>query len=158
MAAVYYYPSTAIRVCVDDINGSQISGRAYCAQIEKTFHFGDIVELVLEMENIFDERGYPDAFQIKRSFIQKEHETIPFDQKLEKHKQMRQKCNIPQNMGETATFLVYVMSRRNSSWQGRVEWLNDGEITSFDSALQFLRLADSKLVRHEKLNDERKEP
>lgn len=146
MAAVYYYPSTAIRVCVDEINGSQISGRAYCAQIANTFYFNDIVELVLEMENIFDERGYPDAFQIKRSLIPKEPEIIPFDQKLARQKQMRQNCNIPQDMGKRATFLVYVMSRRNSSWQGRVEWIDDGGITQFSSALEFLRAADNRFI------------
>lgn len=154
MAAVYYYPSTAIRVCVDDINGTCISGRAYCAQLDDVFHFNDVGELILGMEDMFDERGYPDAFQIKRSFIKKSDNPVSPEERLLKQALMRAKCNISQSMGKRATFLVYVMSRRNSSWQGRVEWIDEGGITSFDSALQFVRLVDSKIVRGENIADE----
>lgn len=154
MAAVYYYPSTAIRVCVDDISGSRISGRAYCAQLDDVFCFNDMGELILGMEDMFDERGYPDAFQIKRSFIKKNENTLSIEERLLRQAEMRAKCNISQSMGKHATFLVYVMSRRNSSWQGRVEWIDEGGITSFNSALEFLRLVDAKIVRRENVRDE----
>lgn len=154
MAAVYYYPSTAIRVCVDEINGTRVSGRAYCAQLEDVFNFSDMDELVLGMEDMFDERGYPDAFQVKRSFVKKPEDTLSLEEKLLKQAEMRAKSNIPQSMGKLATFLVYVMSRRNSSWQGRIEWIDEGGITSFNSALDFLRLVDAKIVRGEVVKDE----
>ena len=154
MAAVYYYPSTAIRVCVDEINGTRVSGRAYCAQIDDVFNFRDIDELVLGMEDMFDERGYPDAFQKKRRFVKTPENIVPLEKKLLKQAAMRAKCDIPQNMGKRVTILVYVMSRRNSSWQGRIEWIDEGGITSFNSALEFMRLIDAKLVRVETVKDE----
>ena len=147
MAAVYYSPTTAIRVCVDDIFGSRIIGRAYCTQLDDKVDFGDIGELVLSMEDMFDERGYPDAFQEKRLFTQKPKViTLSLAEKKQKQIKMREKRDISQDVGKCATFLVYVMSRRNSSWQGRIEWLDDGEAVSFNSALQFMRFVDAKIV------------
>lgn len=152
MAATYYYPATAIRVCVDEINDSCMRGRAYCAQLDEVLNFCDINELVLGMEAIFDERGCPEPFQRKRSFIKKGVIRISPEDRLRKQAIMREKRTIPQNNGKLATLLVYVMSRRDNSWQGRVEWVDDGEISVFNSALEFLRIINTKLVRGEALS------
>lgn len=145
MAAVYYYPATAIRVCVDEINNSVISGRLYCAQLDDVLNFKDVNELLLGMEKIFDERGYPEPFQRKRSFLKKAVLRISHDDKIKKQAIMREKRTVSQAVGERATFLVYVMTRLDSSWQGRVEWLQNDESNSFSSEVELLGMINKRL-------------
>lgn len=104
------------------------------------------------METIFDERGYPEPFQRKRSFIKKGVIRISPEDRLRKQAIMREKRAVPQNNGKLATLLVYVMSRRDNSWQGRVEWVDDGEISVFNSELEFLRIINAKLICGEALS------
>lgn len=151
MSAAYYYPDTALHVCVDKIEGSCISGRIYCAQKENVVEFADLGDLVLKAEKIFDERGFPDAFQNKRSLMEDCGAAKTDVKKLN----CRARRSAVQNekgfceKGECATFRIFVSSRCNSSWQGRAEWLDDLAVSSFSSALQFLRIADSKLAYRE---------
>ncbi|MBR2009616.1 MAG: hypothetical protein IJ936_05780 [Peptococcaceae bacterium] len=44
-----------------------------------------------------------------------------------------------------ATFKVKVLFRQGASWQGKVEWVEEGMETSFRSALELVKLMDSAL-------------
>ena len=47
--------------------------------------------------------------------------------------------------GECATFVVRVMYRQNTSWQGEVTWVEEQKKERFRSALELVRLLDSAL-------------
>ena len=145
MARVFYYPSTAIRVCVDEVTDAHIMGKICCAQVNRPIEFSDLGSLLLTMEDIFDKRGYPDAFQRKRRFLSGDdaNDRVTKEDIL-KSKDYREL--IPNDEGKCDTFLVFVLSRCNSSWQGRIEWIDGSEPKFFDSALEFLRLVDEHLT------------
>lgn len=52
---------------------------------------------------------------------------------------------LEQGKGEVATFVIHVLSRQQSSWQGSVTWLEGKEARSFRSALELVFLLDSAL-------------
>lgn len=152
MAKAYYHPSSAIRICIDKISDTQISGRAFCQQLEKPMIFNDLGILLIKIEDALDQRGYPSSFQKKRNFI---NETS--SDSLSFYKEVSQRKTVPNSssdikddvFGEECTLLVYVLSRRNSSWQGKMEWLDDNSFETFNSALAILRNIDVHMSHKE---------
>lgn len=152
LAAVYYYSSTAMRVCIDKMSGAQVSGRVFYSQLESPIIFKDLGSLLIQIEDVLDQQGYPHAFQKKRSFLRDSRvDTVNFHDKLKRHQPIQQHHVIDDAFGEECTLLVYILSRRNSSWQGKIEWLADGSSETFTSALDFLRRVDVHLMRKEEL-------
>lgn len=52
-----------------------------------------------------------------------------------------------QTRGKQATFMVHVMLRQNATWQGRMQWLEQGNNATFSSALEMIELMMSALGR-----------
>ena len=48
--------------------------------------------------------------------------------------------------GAIATFVIYIITRQNTSWQGKVDWL-DGTEERFSSALELIYLIDERVAR-----------
>ena len=149
LKAVYYYPASAMRICIDHISNMEISGRAYCPQLEEPIVFKDLGMFLVMADRALDRRGYPLAFQKKRSFAQ--DSIIEGDDALYKEakhvRQHEQVVDVSAMRGEICTFLVHILSRRNCSWQGRIDWIDDGDFDTFNSALVFLRRAGLHLMQ-----------
>lgn len=48
-----------------------------------------------------------------------------------------------ENIHRQCTFVVKILSRRNSTWQGEVTWVERQQTKHFRSALELLKLVDS---------------
>ena len=59
---------------------------------------------------------------------------------------------LAEQKGKMATFVVHVMYRQHSTWQGSVTWAETGEKANFRSALELIKLMDSAV--DETLEDE----
>ena len=46
---------------------------------------------------------------------------------------------------EKGTFIVKILSRQNSTWQGTVTWVEEQKVENFRSALELLKLIDGTL-------------
>lgn len=149
MKGIYYYPASALRVCVDRLSGMAIGGRAYCPQLAEPIVFEDLGSFLLLADRALDRRGYPLAFQKKRSLsVEEESEIVAQLQRTGKFpRQHEQVLDVSAMRGEICTFLVHVLSRRNSSWQGRIDWIDDGGFDNFNSELAFLRKAGAHLMQ-----------
>lgn len=123
----------SFRVCVDG-QENDIFGRVYSPLSARELSFDGIEQLLVKMDRIFDEAGYPQSFQDKRSF----------DDTEGNHYQGRpQRCLdeeiILQAAGKTGTYDVLVDSRRNASWQGKVTRLPGGEVFVFLGEMELLK-------------------
>ena len=49
--------------------------------------------------------------------------------------------------GKEATFILHVQFRQNSTWQGKLIWLEEEAEETFCSVLEILKLLDSALAR-----------
>ena len=47
--------------------------------------------------------------------------------------------------GDLGTFLVHVQHRQNSSWQGRITWMDQNKTVYFRSALEMMKLVADAL-------------
>lgn len=149
MKGDYYYPASAMRVCVDRLSGVKIGGRAYCPQLEEPILFEDLALFLLMADQALDRRGYPLAFQKKRSLLTNctNGETLLIQKAGGFPRQHTQVVDVSAMRGKLCTFLVHVLSRRNSNWQGRIDWIDDGGFDTFGSDLMFLRKAGAHLMR-----------
>ena len=104
--------------------------------------FSDVGSLILVMDEILEAQKFPQAFQRPRSFTGNKSEcSIAAD------------CpdnglsaeSVAASHGKLMTFDVLVISRRSSSWQGYIDWLDGGPREDFRSALEIIRAVDSHL-------------
>lgn len=130
-----YFPPNAFRVCVDD-RGNDIIGRVYSPLSESEILFEGIEQLLLKMDKVFDEAGYPQAFQSKRSF----EEQTPGNAYRGIPQALLQPEVIAAQKGRRNTFDFVVESRRNSSWQGYITVLETGERHVFQGDMDLLAL------------------
>lgn len=52
-------------------------------------------------------------------------------------------------MKKRQTFIIEVMDTKNSSWQGKVNWVDGKKEQTFRSVMELLRLIDSVVAENE---------
>ena len=60
--------------------------------------------------------------------------------------------------GDLGTFLVHVQHRQNSSWQGRITWMDQNKTVYFRSALEMMKLVADALDSVSNSEDSCEEP
>ena len=131
---MYNYQNTGITVCIDKSINGILSGRLLCPILPHPRHFTDVGGMLLQIESILDEIGYPCAFQRLRSF----HDKQPIYAKP-KYNEKVLPILPEQRRGGLMTMVVRIISRQNASWQGIAE-TEDGRVIKFQSCLMFLKL------------------
>ena len=119
-------------ICVDSYENKILQGRLYNAYLEKGIEFFGVMDFFQNMEKIFDETNYPQAFSVKRMFR-------PGTEVMS--------TNTEENVkeGKLATFAMRLLFRQNASGQGSVYWHEGKSDENFRSALELLFLMDSAI-------------
>lgn len=135
-------PSAALRVCVDQSDNGRISGKVYSQRLTRPMAFSDMGSLILRLDEVLEKQNFPQAFQHSRSF--REHESnVPASADPSEGIPL---AEVEQASGALSTFTLYVMSRRNASWQGLVDWMDGSPRQQFASALELIRLAEDRFL------------
>lgn len=143
--AGFNHNNSSLRVCVDRIQGQTVGGRVYSRRLTEPLAFSDMSGLALRLEDVFDRQRFPQAFLRSRTFLP--GETEEGIAAAEPSQGMSDEMVLAQR-GELATFEVLVISRRNASWQGFVEWTDSGERQKFASFLELLRLLKQRFQEY----------
>ncbi len=123
----------ALRVCIDEENGD-LKGRIYSKMSAKPLRFYNCTEMFLVADQLFDECGYPQTFQEKRSF-QNERSAGHYARpkvRLEDKEVMKQS-------GICRTVDVLVRSRRRAGWQGVLSCGDAQPPMEFQSEMELLK-------------------
>ena len=127
-----------ILICVDSYNNSCMAGVIYHDFYKDGKGFSNLMQLLLTIEDILDDTGFPKPTTEKRRFntfkTTDKERTISED-----------KLDFTMIKGELATFKLKIIFRHNASWQGSVAWIEDSEEEPFRSALELIMLMDSAL-------------
>jgi hypothetical protein len=137
------YNSAMLRVCVDDIDGSVVSGRVFSRRLKEALFFSDWKDFVLSLDRLMDEQNYPQAFQRRRTFkpaAQQNKDATP----EEDDRPYLDAETVDRAVGRKTTFLLQILTRRNANWQGFVAF-SDGSKHEFESELDFLALVNEFL-------------
>lgn len=130
-------------ICVDKVREDSMSGRLFCGKTPQGLAFSGIGELILVIDRIMDEIGFPQSTVDKRSFSDKDEPAVVLSPVASKEAQMAmRKFNTSQQHGKQATFILQVQFRQNATWQGTVEWAEHQETYPFNSELELMRIID----------------
>ncbi|MBE5877566.1 MAG: hypothetical protein E7290_11855 [Lachnospiraceae bacterium] len=122
-------------VCVDSYNEKVMIGRIYNPFFDGSIKFNGLMSFILAMEELLDEMKYPQAYELRRSFMSEDTYTID-------------KGNEPTGVrGEQETFDVKILFRQNASWQGTILWEECGMEQKFRSVLELVLLMNSALQK-----------
>jgi hypothetical protein len=143
------YNSAKFRICVDDVKNSVVSGRVFSQRLKDVIEFHDLTGLVLRLDRLMDEQKYPQAFQRKRRFkLSSERASKPavapggiFD---DERPYMGDEI-VAGAAGAKATFVLQIVTRQNTNWQGFVDLLDDAGIKEFKSELELLEMINDFL-------------
>ena len=140
----FTHDNSALRICVDSVSNYAAAGRAFSRRLVEPIEFSDLSSLFLRLEQLFDRQNFPQAFQrtrviVRDSLWQDAAAAANASDGMSEEKVSAQR-------GEIATFDLRVVSRRNATWQGTVDWLDGSARQEFSGTLELLRLVVAKLA------------
>ena len=154
-------------LCIDHYLGYDMNGLFYHGYSLEPVHFGDGAELLRKLENLFDILNFPYAVTNERNFeddaislkrkrkprVVERPYTVNRLQDKEREKVMSDK-DILTKHGDAGTFIVRVQQRQNSSWQGRITWVDEDKTVYFRSVFEMMKLIDAALKQSGNSEDE----
>ena len=134
--------TSSLRICIDRVAHRAVGGRVFGRRLAEPVAFDGLSNLSLALEQLFDEQELPQAFQRARTFLREEQsESVGVSAAQEGMSEEM----IRAQFGEIATLEVLVLSRRSSTWQGTVDWLDGSERQVFSGYLELLHLVDQRI-------------
>ena len=125
-----YTTPREILICVDHRNKSVLSGRFFFPDLEAEA-FSCLCQCLLRIDSLLNEDGRLQSFTEPRTFRELR---LP-------HYLPTPDAGLPQ--GALATFHLQILYRRNSSWQGKLVWMEQDQVQSFRSVLELMTLIES---------------
>lgn len=128
-----------INICIDENKDGEMAGRLYHCYDENPWKFSNILKMVELMEELYDRISFPQASTKTRSFVNTAYENKECPQKVQTAQ------DVAACRGTKGSFLTCVKYRQNSSWQGEVQWLEEGAVHQFISVLELLKILSNAL-------------
>lgn len=128
-------------ICIDKRERFEYAGRLYHHFSSEPVPFTDLGQMTLQMEHLFDELRFPFPGTTERSFFSKEPE---YRQQQERDIDMTDE-ELLQKHGDIATFIVRVQHRQNSTWQGRITWMEEDKTIKFRSVWEMIKLIENAM-------------
>ena len=135
--------------CVNGFNNRGLQGELYHSYSREPCKYDDIIEMLQIMEELYDTLQFPMSSTESRSFfINKKKFTRKGMAKVMQDETLLDK------RGQKGTFIIQVQYRQNSTWQGKVVWVEENRTQHFRSALELIKLVDGALSEGDTLRNE----
>ena len=135
----YIGAPNGVVVCVHRADGEGIAGSFYHSYSPDPVPFRNLEQLVLGMERLYDRLNFPHPANSERTFGE---ERRPAATTIERKKIMSDESLLRRH-GDIGTFIVRVQHRQNSSWQGRITWMEEDRTIQFRSIWEMIKLIES---------------
>lgn len=135
----YIGTPNGIVLCIDRVEKRQVSGRFYNRYQKEVEEFSNTEQMLFQFERFFDRIGFPYPSTTGRTFQKEIRER-------DKHRKRAEKMSdqeLLKKHGELGTFIVRVQHRQNSSWQGRITWMERDRTLCFRSIWEMIKLIAS---------------
>ena len=135
----YIGAPNGVILCVDRLNGREPAGRMFHSYRTDAQDFDNAGQMILLMEELYNALNFPHPGTNERSFAPlkktEEHYT-------ERDRIMKDEALLSKH-GDLGTFIVRVQHRQNSSWQGRITWMEQDKTISFRSVWEMVKLIEN---------------
>ena len=124
-----------------------IMGTLHSKYLSQPYEFFDPMQMLEKMEEIFDEKKFPEAFLTPRTLnpAKTEAKGKSFAKRAEVMKDMKKTIEQTSQNGKKCTFEISVKFRQNATWQGTILWIEKNLKQNFRSVLEMLKLMDEAL-------------
>ena len=127
-------------LCVDYVTGgSEPGGRLYHSYSREMTPFSNMDEVLFYMEKLYDYLKFPYPTTNTRSFLAEPLKKGPGEERI---KIMKDEELLSQHW-YLWSFIIRVQHRQNSSWQGRITWMEQDKTLYFRSIWEMIKLIDS---------------
>ena len=148
-------------LCIDRYTGYDLEGEFYHGYSTEPVRFSNAGELLVRLENLFDLLNFPYAATNIRDFDSANKTNAPktaerpynLNWKKEERVRVMSDKDILSKHGDEGTFIVRVQQRQNSSWQGRITWVDEDKTVYFRSVWEMMKLIDAALASKEEDQD-----
>ena len=138
---IYIGTPNGVVLCVDQRERNRIQARYYTSYKQEPTFVENWDQLLFEMEHFFDEIQFPFSATNNRSFGE-----IPPKEYFEGRKERIMKDEeLLRKHGDLGSFIIRVQHRQNSSWQGRITWVEKNQTMLFRSVWEMIKLMESAL-------------
>ena len=128
-------------LCVDSMQGTGFKSRVYHAYRRDAVKDSCIEQLLFVLDEFYDSIDFPYPSEGERTFQTKKEEKCL---KRERARIMSDE-ELLNRHGDLGTFIIRVQHRQNSSWQGRITWMDQDKTLSFRSMWEMIKLIASAL-------------
>ena len=141
MSQKYLGMPNAVIWCVDSYKPELVS-RLYHSYCNEAIEITNEVDLLVRMEELFNELNFPFPGNNERHFINKNSQI----EREEMVKVMKDEEMLSMH-GDLGTFIIRVQHRQNSSWQGRITWVEQDKTLYFRSIWEMMKLIDEAMEK-----------
>jgi hypothetical protein len=127
-----------ILICIDSYENLCMQGLVYHSSLGEGKKFQNLMQMLLLVEKILEDTGFPKATTEKRRFHS-------FKSSIEGAEAGGNERDFQNLKGKVATFKIKIMFRQYASWQGSVSWMEGNNTEPFRSALELLMLMNSAM-------------
>ena len=138
--------SVKMRAEIVSYDSGTMRGKLYSQYLETPYIFCSLVRMIAKMEEIFDEKRFPEKFMSHRSFgIAKNSKKADTKGRDIINDQEKPAIN-EESGGSKCTFEISVRFRQNATWQGQILWAERNLTQNFRSVLEMLKLMDEAIT------------
>ncbi len=137
----YLGAPNGVVLCIDQARDGQLKGRFYHAYEREAVCFSTIEEAMFGLEQLYDSLNFPHPTTDSRTFDKGERQT---EIRQERTRVMKDEELLGRH-GELGTFIIRVQHRQNSSWQGRITWMDQNRTVYFRSIWEMIKLVEGAL-------------
>ena len=152
MSQKYLGIVNAIVLCIDRYDVS-MHGRYYHHFSRDAVLFDDEADMLMGMEKLYDDLNFPFPGNNERHFVKRKE--IPMKEELNRELEDEQMLDMH---GDLGTFIIRVQHRQNSSWQGRITWVEEDKTLYFRSVWEMMKLIEEALKDHKQSEEEGEAP
>lgn len=149
----YIGAPNGVVLCVNGAHEGEVSGEFYHSYSETPVPFASIGQMVLRMEQLYDYLRFPYPGTNERSFGKEKKLT----RMTHERKKIMSDDALLSKHGDIGTFIVRVQHRQNSSWQGRITWMEEDRTLQFRSVWEMIKLIESAVDMVSKQENESEE-
>ena len=137
----YIGAPNGIVICINGNNEGELSGKFYHSYNTEPVPFLGIGQMTLRMEKLYDWLSFPYPGTNSRSFLPEKRQ--PAGKSGTERKKIMSDETLLAKHGDIGTFIVRVQHRQNSSWQGRITWMEEDRTVQFRSVWEMIKLIES---------------
>lgn len=137
----YIGAPNGVVLCVDSVEGYRIGGRFYHAYKKEATEFRNMDELFFRLEQFYNFLNFPHPSTNERTFQDKKQRE---DSVVRRTRVMNDEELLSRH-GDIGSFIIRVQHRQNSSWQGRITWMEKDKTVYFRSIWEMIKLIGSAL-------------